>query len=59
MNLVRVGVLVAVLVEGAVGEGQHVGLQGLDRLEMLILLLIQLHDQLYFGQGLLSISVFS
>lgn len=32
--------LVAVLVEGAIGEGQHVGLKGLEQLEVLGLLLL-------------------
>lgn len=36
--------LIAVFVEGTVGEWQHVGLEGLEQLEVLGLLLLQLHD---------------
>lgn len=51
--------LIAIFVEGAVGEGQHVGLEGLEQLEVLGLLLLQLQDEFCVGLGLLSIRVLS
>jgi hypothetical protein len=51
--------LVSILIERAVGEGQDVRLEGLETLKILSFLLLQLHDQFYLGHYLLSISVFS
>lgn len=53
------GLLVAVLVEGAVGEGEDVRLEGLEELEVLGLLLLELEDEFCVARGVLSMSVLS
>ena len=50
--------LVPVLVEAAVGEGQHVALQLLHQHKLLLPLLLYLPDQLFFKTSLLLIMAF-